>query len=89
MPTEYKDWLTSVAVHLRALHPPCLAIPCCVIATIRIKSAQHGDIDNLIGALLDAAKGILFTDDRLIHELHVLLQLKQPADEIHLRVWAK
>jgi Holliday junction resolvase RusA-like endonuclease len=42
-----------------------------------------GDADNLAGGFMDAANTILYTDDVLVHELHVTLDRHAAADAIH------
>lgn len=44
------------------------------------------DLDNLQKAVIDACKGILFTDDSQIFELKTMKALQQPEDAIYIQI---
>ena len=52
------------------------------------KGADHRrDLDNEIKAVLDAANGILYTDDRWVDEIYAIRTLSDDGeDHVHLRV---
>lgn len=62
-----------------------------VAMTIRfyVHDRRTRDLDNLAKAVTDAAKGVVYADDSLIWELHLLkaLDRKSPRAEVEVR-WA-
>jgi len=59
-------------------------VPFCVRLEFYMNKAHHCDLDNLVKAVLDAAQGILFKDDRYVDEL-VAVRIKTES-EPHVRL---
>ena len=72
MNADYMKWKSDVAARLREMYagPPFEGpLSLSIIAYYRL--APKGDVDNLAGALMDAANGILWHDDGQILRLCV------------------
>jgi Holliday junction resolvase RusA-like endonuclease len=55
-----------------------------VVIRCFFKGKARGDVDNYAGAVLDAANGILFADDKQVKYLEVELEESSGRDEITL-----
>lgn len=67
MPPGYKDWQQETALLLRReWQDQPLAGHVAVAVTIYSRTKPRGDLDNLLGAILDAANGVLWGDDRQV-----------------------
>jgi len=88
MPATYTQWRSALQSHLRHYiattrnpdMPYTQPVALTLHLTLRPKPGHPQDIDNLAGGFLDAANGILFSDDSLVHELHVYLARRAPED---------
>lgn len=67
MPPGYMDWKQETAILLRKAHkaPPLEGI-LEVRVWIAATKKPRGDVDNLLGAVLDAGNGVVWVDDRTI-----------------------
>ena len=91
MPAAYVAWRTQVQhalLHLRATQQICdmpHTQPVCLTLHLQLKprGGHPSDADNLAGGFMDAANGVLYTDDKLVIELHVTLDRHAAADAIH------
>mgnify|MGYP001564062670 CR=1 FL=1 len=87
MPRPYVKWKQDVAAILRSQHVgPPLQGNLSLTAHIDLtpKGGRPPDLDNLIGAILDAANSILFHDDAQLSALHLSLDRRATTNTIHL-----
>ena len=85
MNTSYVTWKKDFAASLRAQAPILLAGNLSLTATISIPDNRRGDLDNMIGSILDAAQGILFTNDKQFTELHLRFRKGPPLIILELQ----
>lgn len=83
-PHETAQFETSVRWLLRQAHAPMLAGDLGVDILFRV-TTQKADGDNYLKALLDAAQGILYGNDRRVRDVHYRLEAAAPG--IDLKIW--
>ncbi len=89
MPAKYKKWKAEVRAQLAEwwTEPPLEKVK---IVTLKFKGPARGDLDNLMGAILDTGNGLIWKDDRLsiISKLYGEFEKAKEADsQIELKVW--
>jgi len=69
MPPGYQDWLNETRVQLMLAYRghQLLDVPVAVQVLIVADKKPRGDLDNLLGAVLDAGNGQVWKDDRQVH----------------------
>ena len=75
LPKHCQNYLDELRLLLRAAFPQQpfdapLTVTLHFYRPRKTTAKNFGDIDNLAKAVLDAANGVIWTDDRLITELH-------------------
>lgn len=89
MPKDYQDWRREFANELVAAGAVLLDKPCAItisagknstsleVHTVKREHSRSGlltgDVDNYLGGIMDAVKGILYLDDRQVHEATIRL----------------
>lgn len=83
MPAPYTKWKKDVAIQAKATRPPLLDCPVsvevalsrdfAVVVVSEVESTRPkgltGDTDNYAGAYMDALQGIMFGNDRAVHDI--------------------
>lgn len=75
LPKNCQNYLDTLRLLLRAAFPAKpfetpLAVSLHFYRPIKATAQKFGDIDNLVKAVLDAANGVIWADDKLIIALH-------------------
>jgi Holliday junction resolvase RusA-like endonuclease len=89
MNNQYTAWKNDIATRLRAAYSgPPLEQMLSLNIVVGYQKAPKGDVDNLAGALMDAANGVLWHDDGQVKRLCIERLDKSGTDSILIEVGA-
>lgn len=89
MPAKYKKWKAEVRAQLAEwwVAPPLDVVH---VVSMRFSGPARGDLDNLMGAILDSGNDLIWKDDRVsvISRLYAVhTKAKEKDSQIEIKIW--